>query len=1064
MNRFDKTRGSFFHYRHDPLQPNSLSHDHVWTILEDGKGGMWIGTHGDGLNFFDPLSKTFITFSENIDEECPFGLKSNRIQTLFQSVDGTIWVGTIGGGLSRYDPTKPASFVTYQPDPSNSFALGNEHVMAIHQDREGMLWIGTWNGLYRFDTDTNQFSLYRPKELEGLFRIWSLIEDRQGFLWIGTHEEGVFKFHKTSGRFENYRPNRTIPNCLSHRNVSTIVEDRSGVLWFGTLGGGLNKLYARFSHYRLDALTQEEDPPWALALVMDTQDRLWMGTTQGLMVFDEKRGLRNIYRHEPENERSISHDRVTTLHLDGHGILWAGTYRGGLNRLDTTAPEGKSVGFIRYQYDPENPKSISGDNVSWIHKDREGTLWVGTARMGLNRWDGQGNQFTRFLANENHAEGLPNNTITSILEDRRGRLWLGTYGGLALMDREKKGIFSVFRHADGNADSLSHNRVLCLKEDDQGRFWVGTDGGGLNRIDFMDRDTRHPFFKHFHKKSGLPGDSIFGILEDESGFFWISTDKGLARFDSKRETFNVFDVRDGLSDDEFIFGAYCRSPTGELLFAGPQGLNIFSPRRIQDNRIPPPVVITDFLLFNRSVVPKASGSPLQRPIQQTSELLLSHKDIVFSFEFAALDFANPQKNRYRYRLQGLEEQWTETTADKRFATYTHLDGGRYMFQVQGSNRDGIWNEQAVNLPIRILPPPWKSWWAYSLYTLILLGILLGYMSSQNKKLAHERSMRRYLDQQVSERTCDLKQKNEEILENHDQLQTQAQQLQKQAARLTEMDRLKTRFFTNISHEFRTPLTLIQGPIADLLADQKLESAPRAKLAMVQRNARRLMGLIDDLLDISKIEAGSMDLRAREEDLVAFVRKHKLAFAAWAERKGLDLVLRSERESMPVFIDVEKMEKVLMNLISNAIKYTERGGRILVTLSYEKESDGVIIQVRDTGEGIAKDQLPFIFDRFFQAKQDAGHRGGAGIGLALAREIIHLHGGEISAESEAGFGSSFTVRLPRVQDRFEPEKRTPTASEGSIDSRAVEQPERSFESDALPPPVRETPTGMELPPF
>ncbi len=479
---------------------------------------------------------------------------------------------------------------------------------------------------------------------------------------------------------------------------------------------------------------------------------------------------------------------------------------------------------------------------------------------------------------------------------------------------------------------------------------------------------------------------------------------------------------------EFLFGSRYKSKKGELFFGGINGYNRFFPSQIIDHPLPPSVVITDFLLFNESA--PVDGDLLSQPIFETKDLVLSYKDAVFSFEFSAMDYAAPGKNKYAYILEGVDDQWTYTSADKRFATYTHLSPGSYVFRVKGSNHDGVWNNTGASLNLTIQPPIWRTWWAYTFYVLVVLGFVSAYMISHQRKLADERSTNERLDKMVAERTSTLEERNAEIL---------AQQ-----KRLREMDELKTRFFTNVSHEFRTPLTLTVGPLDDLLSGEPDERT-RSQLMRIRRNTRQLMKLINELLDVSKLEAGQMTLQTRQSNIVSFVRDCVSAFLPLAERKNILLSIGASDENIALYFDPGKLEKVFYNLLSNAFKYTSEQGKILV--GFRETPDRLVVSVKDTGVGIPENLLPYVFDRFYQAQNKARDKvASTGIGLSLAKELVALHGGDIEVESEPGFGCEFRVILPKGSGHLSPDQ--------IVDQDPMEEPRSEWSPEDDPEEIPE----------
>ncbi len=1021
LNQYDPIRDRFIRFKHDPDHPASLSNDRIRALLIDGNDNLWVGTE-KGLNKRAPDSAgQFIRFQDD-PGETPV-LEQGWITALLEDRDGKIWVGTSRGKLVQFegdspDPVFRIGFPVEGPDGTVEEAM----IQTIHEDRDGILWIGTIRGIVLFDPRAKRRiehgSVSNPVVAGAI--ITSIFQDRQGKIWIGTYDRGLLQID--GGSFQNFLPDKDNPLSLGSDEITCVFEDRSGIVWIGTGTGGVQKFNPRhllFGHYRLDHLLAEGDVPRVTAIHEDPQEALWIGTSRGLFHFNADL---EMTAHFPLHSNPLKGPQdvgvFAILEDEEEGILWLGT-RKGLVKLQHAGSGSQEISFQYFKNDPENSHSLSSDYITCLRQTKSGQLWIGTPR-GLNRLDSEKERFVRYRFEEQGNGGKNHNLISAIHEDRTGAIWVGTYGGLKRWNPGEADSTTSYSKEPGNPRTLSHNHVLSLLEDRNGVLWVGTDHG-LNRLE---RDSSgQVFFVAYHKKDGLPSDVIKCMLEDDRGYLWLSTNKGLIRFETHTGKVKAYQYRNGLQSDEFTFGASHRGASGRLFFGGGGGLNAFYPRHIMDNPLAPPIAIEDFLLFNQPVPIGGPDSPLHAAIHKTQKLTLTRKDSIFSFEFTALDYANPEKNQYAYRLDPLQDRWTYTDSKNRFATYSNLDPGNYVFRVKGSNGDGIWNSTGVSLPIYMRPPPWRTWWAHTLYLLILTYLLFIYIRSHHRKLARERFLNEELDRKVVKRTAQLQKKNEELSENHRQRVRQARQLKNQARRLSEMDALKTRFFVNISHEFRTPLTLILGPLDDLIAQAAAEKNGTRQLTMIRRNGERLMKLIDELLDVSKLEAGQMTLQAQRQDLVAFLARYRAMFSPIAERKQIAMVFQSDEESLALYFDRDKLDKILTNLLSNAFKFTPERGKILLKLS-SQDANWIGIRIKDTGPGIPKEQLSHVFDRFFQKQgRTPEFPAGTGIGLALVKELVVLHGGRIEVRSEPGFGCEFTIWLPRGRSHLQPEQIT-----------------------------------------
>ena len=1017
LNKFDRATETFTRYQHDPTNLHSLSSNRVRSIYEDRTGRLWIATSDGGLNKLqieNRKGQKAITFTRyQHDPADPNSLSDNTAWCIYEDEKekDVLWIGT-NKGLNKLDQTK-GTFTHYQHDPANPNSLSNDFVMAISADSTGALWVGTnGGGLNKFDRQNEIFTRYRhdaddPASLGGDL-VYSIHADshHEGTLWLGIWGGGLNKLQienrkgQKATTFTRYQHDPANPNSLSGNYVLPIYEDRLGALWIGTNGGGVNRLDREKEDFAL--YQHDPDNPNSIsgngvsAIYEDRASMLWIGTqTDGLDRLNRKTGAVTHYQHDPQNPRSLSSNVILAICEDQavpQGGIWIGTLGRGLNRFDR-----EKENFARYEHDPANPNSLSDNTVVVICESRSGgsngALWVGTA-SGLNRLDRNTGIFTRYKHESDNPNSLSDNYIVALHESRKNEsgttLWVGTNrGGLNKLVLEgphrEKAAVTRYQHQPDNPNSLSSNRAFSIFEErsvPQGGIWIGTWGGGLNRF-----DPKQEKFRRYRESEGLPNDVVYGILEDDGGNLWLSTNNGLSRFDPRTETFRNYDVHDGLQGDEYNSGAFHKSAlSGEMFFGGINGLNVFHPDHVKDNSFVPPVAITSLTRYNKN---DAEGKPIfEKGISEKSEIALSYRDNILTFTFAALSYRNAFKNQYAYQLEGFNENWI-ALGTKHDLTFTNLDPGEYTLRVKGSNNDGVWNEVGALLKIAIAPPWWKTWWAYALYVLLATSLLC---------VARRYEMNR------------LRLKDRLKLEHLE------------SEKLREVDQMKSRFFANISHEFRTPLTLILGQVDSVLATIA-DKQNQGKLEVASRNARRLQRLINQLLDLSKLEAGSMALKATRANLVSFLKSLVASFEHLAEQKGITLQFHGTHDEIALDYDPEKLEKVFYNLLPNAFKFTPEGGKISVQLSVTSDQlrrnqlatdHWLLITVQDTGVGIPAEHLSHVFDRFYQADTSTSsvrNYEGTGIGLALAKELVELHRGKISVTSEVGKGSEFAVKLP-----------------------------------------------------
>ena len=696
LHRFDPLSEGFVRYQHDPNDRESLGDNRVRSICEDPSGGLWIAT-AKGLDRLDRYSGRFRHYRH--DPGDPDSLSHDDVYSVLPDRSGAIWVGTYGGGLNKLVSSPgPARFIHYRHDPKDAHSLSSDLVHTLYEDKEGLLWIGTWGGgLNRFDPDQGSFKRYENRGLSGNL-IWSVQEDRQGRLWVGAWGGGLSQFDRRTESFKTYRHDPAEPRSLAHDNVVSIYEDREGLLWVGTGGGGVSRLDpARrpFATLSFDSSGRRAATSRDVRAVQeDREGSLWIGTfSDGLYAVDEKSHRVHNYRHDPESPRSLSSDSVSSIAEGQRGALWVGT-SGGLNRLERVTGR-----FRRYNHDPSEPTSLSDDTVSSLLAEQDtGVVWVGTSR-GLNRLDPRTDTFTRYARGSTGEPGSGSDEVAVVFKDRKGALWLGRPDGLDRLDTAT-GQFQHYRLDSGPGSS--ETAVLAIHQDARGWLWLGGTTGLLQ----FDPDTGSVI--RYTEAPDAPHGMVWAILEDAEGRLWLSTPQGLLRFDPGTKQFRHYDWSELPLRQTFGQGA-CQGRTGKLFFGAGDGLLAFDPSQIKDLPYAPPVVLTGFQIANRPV-PIAEDSVLKQSITETAALTLLPSDGIVSFEFAALSYRAPARNRYRYRLEGFDREWTEVDSQRRLVTYTNLAPGNYLFRVLGSNNDGFWNEEGAALRITVLPFWWQTWW------------------------------------------------------------------------------------------------------------------------------------------------------------------------------------------------------------------------------------------------------------------------------------------------------------------------------------------------------------------
>jgi signal transduction histidine kinase/ligand-binding sensor domain-containing protein/DNA-binding response OmpR family regulator len=1046
-----------------------LSHNQVNAILKDRDGFLWFGTMS-GLNRYDGYSCRI--FRKNHNESA--SLPDNNILSLYELPDGEMWVVTVGG-TCIYNPDTEKFDTDYYPYlqrlglPAGNIAniikgnngrywflydnldlylystndksakpvrqqqaFSSEKITSVKETKDGKLWIVYQNGFlqeYDITSDKIIFSSAAFQKVKKGDSPNSLFIDSDGDIWLWYYTSGLFLFHPPDNSIRQFDKN-SVPARLSSDAVSGVIQDNNGLIWVGTDHGGVTLIDKR-NNFRTTYLLNDPKEPKSLSqnaitttykddngivwvgtykqginylngnvtqfpyyhhqelntkslpyddvnrFIEDRSGNIWIGTNGGgLIYFDRKNNTFKQYLHDPNNRNSVSSNVIVSLWIDHEGILWVGTYLGGLNRFD-----GKT--FTHYRHNDHDSSSLADDNVWEIFEDREQHLWIGTLGRGLQLLDRKTNQFKRNPYNQDQSSPLLSKYIAGILHDRKGNLWVGTAAGVAVIEKAKATV--VYYQDKNDKNSLSNNNVICLLEDSKGRIWVGT-REGLNLFNEQKKE-----FQTFTTADGLPDNMILNILEDNHQTFWLSTPNGLCNAIPQQSknglVFSIinYDETNNLQNREFNDNAALKTRTGELFFGGPSGFNIINPDKIGKPVYHPNIVFTGLQILNKNVQPGElinNRVLMAQSLSKLSGIDLKYTENVFSIEFASLDFTHSNRDKYAYMLEGFNSDWLYADASQRRATYTNLNPGHYTLKVKVLKRDGLWSE-IKTLQINILPPFWRTPIAYIIYILVAAALLLVI-----RRIALDRMHMRF----------------------------EVQQQRKEAERAHALEQLKTKFFTNVSHEFRTPLSLIIAPL-DRIIKQSTDEDQKNQLNLVQRNAKRLLNLVNQLLDFRKMEVQEIKLHQSIGDIIRFTRNISHSFMDIAEKKSIRFSFSANMDSLEIYFDKDKIEKILFNLLSNAFKYTHDKGTVSINLIYSppvnNEGDGTLaIEVKDTGIGIPADKHEKIFERFFQTDvPESMVNQGTGIGLAITKEFVKLHNGIITVKSEPEKGSCFTVFLP-----------------------------------------------------
>jgi ligand-binding sensor domain-containing protein/signal transduction histidine kinase len=743
LNQFDPRTEKFTHYLHNDSDSSSLMNNHVNVLYVDRDNTLWVGTQ-NGLEMLERSTGTFkhYAYYPFAKEDTP----GKNITAIYQDTQGHYWVGTTSSGLNRFTPEN-GILVSYQSDSENPKSISYSHVTSIVEDKSGALWVGTRNGLNRFDPSKSQFDQFLHVDNDASSIVDNMINtlymDSTGNLWVGT-SRGLDRLNSTEQGFIHYNNDPTFSKSLSNDYILSILEDNGGVLWFGTYGGGVNK-YDRqrdkFSYYRHDA----KDPHtisgnFIFPIYADPKGYAWVGTMgAGLNRFNWFTDEVIRFQHNPNNLNSLASDDVLSIGQDRNGILWIGTPEG----LDRFNPE--TVSFRHFHRDTSNPDSLSANSVYAVYVDKQNTLWVGTLN-GLDRFDPTTQSFIHYQHETNNIHSLSGGFINTIFGDKDGNLWIGTFeSGLNKLD-PKTGQFTRYRFDSKNNQSLSNDSIQSIYQDSRGRIWIGTGGGGLN-LYHPETDS----FTYYLEKDGLPNGVVYGILEDGQGNLWLSTNFGISRFNPDTKTFRNFEEGDGLQSNEFSSGAFAKGRSGEFYFGGINGLTVFYPTKITDNSYVPPIALTSLTQDDQPISPNPS-------VETPQNITLNWPKNLFEFEFAALGYNQPNKNQYAYMLERFDSNW-HFIGTKRNGRYTNLPGGDYTLLLRGTNSDGVWNETATRINVKVIPPFWQTIWFRVLLGVLTVGVVFTGVRLRTRAI---QDRNRDLERLVRERTSALEARNQEI--------------------------------------------------------------------------------------------------------------------------------------------------------------------------------------------------------------------------------------------------------------------------------------------------------------
>jgi signal transduction histidine kinase/ligand-binding sensor domain-containing protein/CheY-like chemotaxis protein len=993
------------HFTHPMLEKTS-----VLCILEDNSKVIWFGTN-KGIYRYNPTDSSFKSYSQNFGES---GLSSNYINTIFEDSGNNIWVGT-KNGLCQYDPKR---------DSFKSYASSGKDVICLCEDHERRLWIGTsQDGLYLLVKDASG-KIGFNQVLKG--GVASLFVDNENQLWIGRGSLDGLGIMQT----DLYRPgvkpviagftnNPANNKSLSDNSIFCLYQDKTHDMWIGTVEGGVNYTSNReqkFHSIRADNNNSNTIQSNFINVIFEEDRFLWIGTEVGLDRLDKKNGRYRHFQYESDKAHTLGANAVFAICKDSHGNLWIGTWSGGLNLYNYTTET-----FKRF-LTSENENSISSNNVTSILEDSRGNLWIGTQEGGLNRYNDKEGTFRRYVHNESDPHSLYGPSVNKILESRDRRLFVSTYFSVDEFNYDHE----TFDHYVFNkAVNKTGGKIISLFEDSRKNIWVCTNLG-LQLLNIQKR-----IFIPYLTARELPNYIIYGILEDSHSNLWISTDNGLYEIYKGALTpvkpfFRNFSSDDGLAGNKFIKRAAFKNTSGIMYFGSAKGYTWFCPDSITFNTISPPVVLTDFQLLIAQSDRNKKYKPIPQNINSLERLDLSYRNSNFIIHFAALNYLHPEKNKYRYMLEGFNKDWIDA-GNQGIATFTNIQHGRYTFKVIASNNDGIWQENPKSLVI-VIHPPW--WQTLASKLILMLAVIILLLSTHFIRLSILRRQNTFLEQKVHERTNELleanrklKEKQEEVMHQNIELERHRNNLEQLIEERTrelvqakikaeESDRLKSSFLANMSHEIRTPMNAIYG-FSRLLHNESLGSEDKNRfLDIISTNCEALLVLINDILDISVLEANRPSLLKESLNVKELFSNIEEQFIMRNQKDiSFEFINRKDKKELFLINDKVRFTQVVTNLLNNAYKYTDSGK---IEFGYKVQKESVLFFVSDTGIGIDKSHVSRIFDEFYKIEDNPKRQyRGTGIGLAISKKIVELMGGTIWVESALHTGSTFYFSLPYI---------------------------------------------------
>lgn len=1003
-------------YRQMPFAENTLLDNYIIDLEEDSSGNIWIAT-SKGLTKLNPKKEIFTKYETNISSLNK--INSKKISVILEDKNKNLWVGTSDKGLNKYNESKD-QFINYEVD------LTSQNITSMFEDNMGYLWIGTENGVNRLNTKTSKIDSYIHKGY-----ITSICQDFYGDIWIGTKEDGLSKIDLKTNKITQYLKEEVDSYSIGSNNITSIIEDKNGTLWIGTRQGGLVK-YDREKEHFVKRLSDTRDlannkQKNILTLYQDESGLIWVGMEYGgVSKFNPLASFQN-YKSVANFENTMNDNNVLSIYKDREGYIWAGTKNGGVNKLDL---EKRTIKY--YENDINDKNSISSNTVNHIMEDHNGFVWFGTD-IGLSILDKKTEKIRRYAYSNEGEDG--NNIINYIFEDSNNDIWIGAEEGLSIYERDSDELIHINKKDSG----LSGKNITTIFEDSNKDIWIGTFNDGLNKYN---RETGKitAYKNNPQDEKTISNDQIKIIVEDNQGNLWIGTSNGLNKFDNKTEEFEVFtennqlksnfissmlihdnylwissnegiskfdiesekvtksySVIDGLQGSYFNSGSSYKSEDGQLLFGGTEGFNTIYPEREKERLFTPDIVLSYF---------KANENIID--VTDKKELILPYNENKLYFEFGVIDYKKPSNNNHYFKLEGYDKTW-RNVKNMNYGFYDSLPPGNYTLHIKGVNSEGVWATEELELKITVKPPIWKTKGAYITYILaiiLLLFLVLNYV--------------KLLEKMVNERTNELNTTNNKLLKQIEQrkkteeiLKTTIEENERLFSEKMQVENLRNDFFINLSHELRTPLNIIISTIQlsemYLKEDIKKDIVPKVTthLKTIRKNCYRLLKTVNNIIDVAKIESNQYEINKKLINIVYLIEDVVESTINYAKDKNIEVVFDTQTEEEIVKCDPVEIERVILNIMSNAIKYSKNRGNVWVNI-YKKDRNVEVI-IKDDGIGIPENKQNVIFEKFIKA--DETRKLGSGIGLNLSKLLIDLHDGELDFNSKEGEGSEFIIKLP-----------------------------------------------------